>query len=86
MRFEALIRSGMVWDIMDAAFLPRLFDSLKDATPADCMDVVLVAASMAAHKRASTPRCVLDDCWKALDDERYTSAVLPTLEAILSPL
>lgn len=63
----------------------RLFTELCDATPAECIDVVLLGASIAAHKQATTPRDILERCWKALDDERHRTAMAPVLEAVCSP-
>ena len=67
---------------MDAT---RLFTELCDATTAECVDAVLLAASVAAHKQATTPRDILDRCWKALDDERHRTALEPVLEMLCSP-
>lgn len=63
----------------------RLFAELVAGTPDDCVDVVLLASSIAAYKRASTPRDILERCWKEYDDERYDKAMRPVLDALCSP-
>jgi len=64
-------------------FLRDMVPSLAARRTPDVIDVAMAAVAVAAYKQKTSPRSILDDLWKAMDDERYQHAMRPALDLLV---